>query len=156
MQINLGLKQLFCCSHKQPIYIVAFHFKEVPLSLPTNKTIIPISGCMVCSAVFLCFYGIPTPCVTTYKPRQTTWKTRGALSIQQKFRFEISVILRVQWNGTFRLHRPDPSYRALGYCSCKQDTKERYWGQQFCQMERDSSVRPTEITRPVKEDHLQS
>ena len=79
-----------------------------------------------------------------------------ALSIQQKFRFEISGILRVQWNGTFRLHRPDPSHRALGYCSCKQDTKERYWGQQFCQMERNISVQPTEMTRPVKEDHLQS
>ena len=79
-----------------------------------------------------------------------------ALSIQQKFRFEISEILRVQWNGTFRLHRPDPSHRALGYCSCKQDTEERYWGQQFCQMERNISDRPTEMTRPVKEDHLQS
>ena len=31
-------------------------------------------------------------------------------------------------------------------CSCKQDTKERYWGQQFWQMERDISVRPTEMT----------
>ena len=62
----------------------------------------------------------------------------------------------VQWNGTFRLHRPDPIHRAFGYCSCKQDTKERYWGQQFCQMERDISVRPTEITGPVKVDHLQS
>ena len=82
--------------------------------------------------------------------------TSGALSIQQKFRFEIQEILRVQWNGSFRLHRPDPSHRALGYCSCKQDTKEWYWGQQFCQMERDISVRPTEMTRPVKEDHLQS
>ena len=29
-------------------------------------------------------------------------------------------------------------------CSCKQDTKERYWGQQFWQMERHISVRPTE------------
>ena len=37
-----------------------------------------------------------------------------------------------------------------------QNTKERYWGQQFCQMERDISVRPTEITGPVKEDHLQN
>ena len=43
---------------------------------------------------------------------------------------------RAQWNGTFRLHTPDSSDRAFGYCSCKQDTKERYWGQQFCQMER--------------------
>ena len=84
------------------------------------------------------------------------WCSPGALSIQQKFRFEIQEILRVQWNGSFRLHRPDPSHRALGYCSCKQDTKEWYWGQQFCQMERDISVRPTEMTRPVKEDHLQS
>ena len=31
-----------------------------------------------------------------------------------------------------------------------QNTKQRYWGQQFCQMERDISVQPTEITRPVK------
>ena len=43
---------------------------------------------------------------------------------------------RAQWNGTVRLHTPDPSHRAFGYCSCKQDTKELYWGQQFCQMER--------------------
>ena len=28
--------------------------------------------------------------------------------------------------------RPDPSHRAFGYYSCKQDTKERYWRQQFC------------------------
>ena len=32
----------------------------------------------------------------------------------------------------------------FGYCSCKQDTKERYWGQQFCQMQRDISVRLTD------------
>ena len=50
--------------------------------------------------------------------------------------------------------RPKP--RALGYRSCKQDTKERYWGHQFCQIERDISVRPTEIARPVKVNHLQS
>ena len=40
----------------------------------------------------------------------------GALSIQQKFRFEISGTSRAQWNGTFRLHRPDPSHRAFCYC----------------------------------------
>ena len=62
---------------------------------------------------------------------------------------------RSQWNGTFRLHRPDPSHRAFGYCSCKQDSKERYWGQQFCQIEREISVQPTVMTRPVKVDHLQ-
>ena len=82
--------------------------------------------------------------------------TPQALSIQQKFRFEISEIPRAQWSGTFRLHRPYPSHRAFGYCSCKQDTKERYWEEQFCQMERDISVRPTEMTRPVKVDLLQS
>ena len=54
-----------------------------------------------------------------------------------KFPFEMSEIPRAQWNGTFRLHRPDPIHRAFGYCCCKQDTKERYWGQQFWQMERD-------------------
>ena len=42
------------------------------------------------------------------------------------------------------------------YCSCKQDTKEQYLGQQFCQIERDILVRPTKMTRPVKVDHLQS
>ena len=45
--------------------------------------------------------------------------------------------------------------RAFGYCSCKQDTKERYWGKQFCLMETDISVRPTEMTGLVKEDYLQ-
>ena len=65
-----------------------------------------------------------------------------------QFRSEISEIPRAQWNGTFRL-QSDPSHRAFGYCPCKQDTKERY-----CQMERDISVRPTEMTRPVKVDHL--
>ena len=41
-----------------------------------------------------------------------------------------------KWNGSFRFHRSVPSHRVFAYCSCcKQDTKERYWGQQFCQME---------------------
>ena len=79
----------------------------------------------------------------------------GALSIQQKFRFEISEISRAQWNGTFRLHRPDPSHRAFGHFSCKLDTKQWYEGQQFCQMERDFSVGSTEMARSVKVDHLQ-
>ena len=78
------------------------------------------------------------------------------LSIQQKFRFEISKIQLAQWSCTCRLHRPDPSHRAFGYCSCKQDTKERYREKQFGQMERVISVRPTEITGPVKVQHLQS
>ena len=53
----------------------------------------------------------------------------GALSIQQKFQFETLEIPRAQWHGTFRLHRPDPSNCAFGYCSCKQDIKEQYSGQ---------------------------
>ena len=81
--------------------------------------------------------------------------SKRALSIQQKFRFEISEISRAQWSCAFRLHRPHPSHRAFGY-SCKQDATERHCRRQFCQMERDISVRPTEMTRPVKLDHLQS
>ena len=50
--------------------------------------------------------------------------------------------------------RPKPP--RFGYCSCKQDTKKRYREKQFGQMERDISVRPTEITGPVKVHHLQS
>ena len=38
-----------------------------------------------------------------------------------------------QWHGTFCLHRPDPSHCAFGYCSCKQDTENWYWGKQFYQ-----------------------
>ena len=41
-------------------------------------------------------------------------------------------------------------------CFCKQDIKRAVLGQQFWQMERNISVRPTEMTRPVKVDHLQS
>ena len=36
---------------------------------------------------------------------------------------------------TFQLHRPDPSHCMFAHCSCKQDTKEWFWGQQFCEME---------------------
>ena len=41
-------------------------------------------------------------------------------------------------------------------CSCKLNTKDRYWGQQFWQMKRGISVRPIKMTTPVKVDHLQS
>ena len=34
---------------------------------------------------------------------------------------------------TFQLHRPDPSHCMFAHCSCKQDTKEWFWGQQFCE-----------------------
>ena len=48
------------------------------------------------------------------------------------------------WQKKYQRFIGNPSHRAFGYCSCKQDSKERHWGQQFCQMERDISVRPTE------------
>ena len=47
----------------------------------------------------------------------------GALSIQQKFRFEISETSRAQWNATFRLHRPDPNHRAFCYYTLKEKSK---------------------------------
>ena len=37
----------------------------------------------------------------------------GAKFLQQKFQFEISLIPHAQWNGTFQLHRPDPSHSML-------------------------------------------
>ena len=54
---------------------------------------------------------------------------------------------------TFQLHRPDLSHCMFAHCSCKQDTKEWFWGQQFCEMEM-GHFSPTEVkmTRPVKED----
>ena len=47
---------------------------------------------------------------------------------------------RARWNGTLRVHRPDPSHRVFCYCSCKQDVEERFSGQQFCQMKRDEQM----------------
>ena len=86
-------------------------------------------------------------------PSQTFW----ALSIQFMFRFEISEIPCAQWNGTFWLHRPNPSHCVFGYCSCKEDTKECTGDNKFVKWNGTfQSDRPTEITRPVKVDHLQS
>ena len=34
-------------------------------------------------------------------------------SLQQKFRFDISLIPHAQWNGALRLHRPNPSHSML-------------------------------------------
>ena len=47
-------------------------------------------------------------------------------------------------------------YILFNYCSCKQDKKKQHWGLQFSQMERDILVWPTEETRVVKVDYLQS
>ena len=62
----------------------------------------------------------------------------------------ISKVPRAQWNSIFRLHIPDASHRAFGYCSRKQDTRV-VLGIAIVS----NSVRPTEMTRPVKVDHLQ-
>ena len=61
------------------------------------------------------------------------WRRGYGRLLLKKTWFEISEIPRAHWNGTFRLHRLDISHRVFGYCSCKQDTKERHWGQQFWQ-----------------------
>ena len=58
-------------------------------------------------------------------------KKIGALSIQEKFRFEFQKIPRAQWNGKFPLHRYDPSHRAFDYCPYKRGTEERYWDNNF-------------------------
>ena len=66
-------------------------------------------------SVFVCLFF----CFTLQRNQsRSIW----ALSIQQKFPFETSEISSAQWNGTFRLHKPDLSHHVCGYCSCKQDT----------------------------------
>ena len=57
-------------------------------------------------------------------------------------------------NGTVHSGFTDP-FQATACLLCKQDTKERYWGQQFFQMERKFSVGPTEMSGLVKVNHLQ-
>ena len=74
----------------------------------------------------------------------------GAFHSTKYSGFEISKVPRAHWNGAFRLQRPDPSHRTFGYCSCKQEAKERYWTHQFRQMESDILVRLTEISEPSK------
>ena len=105
---------------------------------------------------FRCFFyprHLPTPTPTTHthdpRPLPTTHDPRH-LATLQKFQFEIL------WIGTVHSGCTDPTQATAWNCSCMQVTKEQYWGQQFCQMERDISVRPTKMTRPVKVDHLQS
>ena len=87
---------------------------------------------------------------------QNSCPKTGALSIQQKFWCEILEIPCAQWNGTFWLHRSDPSHHAFGYCCCKQDAKELYWRQQFSQMEKDISAGPTGMIGCFEAVHLQS
>ena len=67
---------------------------------------------------------------------------------------------KATWSTLFQELRPPPPpphhHHHHHPRSRLYDTKEEYWGQKFCQMERDISVPPTEMTRPVKVDHLQS
>ena len=110
--------------------------------------------CTTSSPVLFCkkFRGTKRPWYWVFERHPSA----AALSIQQKFWFEISKIPRAQWNGSFRSHRPVPSHRVFAYCSCcKQDTKERYRGQQFFQMERGFLVGPTEMSGLVKVNDLQ-
>ena len=73
------------------------------------------------------------------------------LSIQQKSRFEISEISRARWNGTVHSGYRDPTEATARMVIVLVSR-----GQQFCQMERDLSVRPAEKAKPVNEDRLQS
>ena len=57
-------------------------------------------------------------------------------------------------NGTVDSGFTDP-FQVTARLLCKQDTKKRYWGQQFFQMERKFSVGPTEMSGLVKVNHLQ-
>ena len=73
--------------------------------------------------------GIPDSlsCIPDSKAKDSSYghkqKSPGTLSIQQKFQFEILETSRAQWNGTFRLHRPDTSHRAFWYCGLAADSK---------------------------------
>ena len=71
---------------------------------------------MLADAHFLSLGYLWSPIIKSGKNPYTS-RSLWALSIQQKFRFEISEISRAQWNGTFRLHRPGPSNRAFCYCT---------------------------------------
>ena len=75
-----------------------------------------------------------------------------ALFIQQKFPFETSEILRAKWNGTFRLHRPDPNHRTFSLLFLQAGYKGAVLRTTICQMERGISVQPTEMTGPFKVD----
>ena len=68
----------------------------------------------------------------------------------------LGCLIPLNQNGTVHSGCTDPTQATACYCSCMQVTKEQYWGQLFCQMERDILVRPTKMTRPVKVGHLQS
>lgn len=69
------------------------------------STPLPLFPCFRSRSHFL--DGLSRKCLL----RKLTFPT--APSIRLQFRFEIWEILRVQWNGTFRSHRPDPGDRSF-------------------------------------------
>ena len=76
---------------------------------------------------------------------------KGCFPFKKKFRFEISEISRAQRNGTVHSGYTDPTQATARLVIVLVSR-----GQQFWQMERDLSVRPTEKTKPINEDRLQS
>ena len=69
----------------------------------------------------------------------------------------ISSVLRKHFLSNMFAYKNFISFFCVfSYCSCKLGNKRAVLGQQFRQKERDFSVQLTEMTRPVKEDHLQS
>ena len=62
-----------------------------------------------------------------------------------------------QWNGTLRFHRPDPSHRGFGYCSCKHaGYKRALLGTTILSIGK-RHFGPTDRNKQtVKVDHLQS
>ena len=147
------------------IVLVTQWWQHLP---PTNEawvkipTPTPYMGWVVassfsCSERFFSGYScFPLPSKPVFSNYNSIWNARFNEVLGAFHCTKIPV-----WNlGNFTCpmerYVPNPGHRAFGYCPCKQDTKERYWGQQFCQIERDISVRPTEMTRLAKVDHLQS
>ena len=85
-------------------------------------------------------------------PLNRAWFSRSRVLNKGRFRFPV-------WrnfgkfhvpNGTLYSNCTDPNQvtNLLVFCSFKQDRKERYWGQQFCQMERD--IRSDQSGAPSK------
>ena len=91
-----------------------------------------------------------SPSSTSFTP--ISFHSPCALFIQQKFPFETSEILRAKWNGTLRLHRPHPSHRTFSLLFLQAGYKGAVLRTIICQMERDISVQPTEMTGPFKVD----
>ena len=82
--------------------------------------------------------------------------TQRVLSIQQKFRLKLQKFHVPNIHSCCTVPTQATAHLFIVHINCQQDTEEQYWGQQFCQMERDILVWPAKITRLVKVDHLQT